>query len=184
MTTGEKIKRIRQHRGMTQKELGDAVGLTANRIAQYEMGYRVPKATLLEKIAEVFRISRLALLEPDAGYLSGVMETLFWMDEEASGMFRLTTIQFDDPDCWRDDFQEEQESVEPCLHGNLTIPCSTFPPTVLWTENGMLDNFFKEWEKIQTAYYNRRISHSEYFEWKLRWPMDSKVRSARELAGV
>ena len=51
MTTGEKIKRIRQHRGMTQKELGDAVGLTANRIAQYEMGYRVPKAALLEKMA-------------------------------------------------------------------------------------------------------------------------------------
>ena len=80
MTTGEKIKRIRQHRGMTQKELGDAVGLTANRIAQYEMGYRVPKAALLEKMAEVLRISRLALLEPDAGYLSGVMETLSgWM---------------------------------------------------------------------------------------------------------
>ena len=58
MTKGEKIKRIRQHRGMTQKELGDAVGLTANRIAQYEMGYRVPKATLLEKMVEAFNVSR------------------------------------------------------------------------------------------------------------------------------
>ena len=41
MTTGEKIKRIRQHRKMTQKELGEAIGLGAtgaNRIAQYEMG--------------------------------------------------------------------------------------------------------------------------------------------------
>ena len=37
MTTGEKIKRIRQHRKMTQKELGEAIGLGAtgaNRIAQ------------------------------------------------------------------------------------------------------------------------------------------------------
>ena len=57
MTTGEKIKRIRLHRKMTQKELGDAVGLTANRIAQYEMGYRVPKAALLEKMAEAMNRS-------------------------------------------------------------------------------------------------------------------------------
>ncbi len=44
MNIGEKIKRIRQHRRMTQKELGELVDLSANRIAQYEMGYRVPKA--------------------------------------------------------------------------------------------------------------------------------------------
>ncbi|WP_455765351.1 helix-turn-helix domain-containing protein [Gemmiger formicilis] len=47
MNIGEKIKRIRQHRRMTQKELGELVGLSANRIAQYEMGYRVPKKGLL-----------------------------------------------------------------------------------------------------------------------------------------
>ena len=49
MNIGEKIKRIRQHRRMTQKELGELVGLSANRIAQYEMGYRVPKKRLLHK---------------------------------------------------------------------------------------------------------------------------------------
>ena len=47
MNIGEKIKRIRQHRRMTQKELGELVDLSANRIAQYEMGYRVPKKPLL-----------------------------------------------------------------------------------------------------------------------------------------
>ena len=44
MNIGEKIKRIRQHRRMTQKELGELVDLSANRIAQYEMGYRVQKS--------------------------------------------------------------------------------------------------------------------------------------------
>lgn len=37
VTTGEKIKRIRKHRKMTQKELGEAIGLGAtgaNWIAQ------------------------------------------------------------------------------------------------------------------------------------------------------
>ena len=53
MNIGEKIKRIRQHRRMTQKELGELVDLSANRIAQYEMGYRVPKKPLLNQIAAV-----------------------------------------------------------------------------------------------------------------------------------
>ena len=67
MTTGEKIKQIRQHRKMTQKELGQKIGLGdggANRIAQYEMGYRVPKKPLLIKMAEALTVSPLALLEP------------------------------------------------------------------------------------------------------------------------
>ena len=57
MNIGEKIKRIRQHRRMTQKELGELVDLSANRIAQYEMGYRVPKKPLLNQIAEALRVS-------------------------------------------------------------------------------------------------------------------------------
>ena len=47
MTVGDKIKKIRTFRGMTQKELGLAIGLEEkgadNRIAQYETNYRVPK---------------------------------------------------------------------------------------------------------------------------------------------
>ena len=88
MTTGEKIKRIRQHRGMTQKELGDAVGLTANSIAQYEMGYRVPKATLLEKMVEAFNVSRECLLEEN-GMAVAMLEQLFWLDEEMPDIIKL-----------------------------------------------------------------------------------------------
>lgn len=44
MTTGGKIQRIRQHRKMTQKKLDDAIDLPANRVAQYKMGYRVPRS--------------------------------------------------------------------------------------------------------------------------------------------
>ena len=61
MNIGEKIKRIRQHRRMTQKELGELVDLSANRIAQYEMGYRVPKKPLLNQIAEALRVSTVPL---------------------------------------------------------------------------------------------------------------------------
>ena len=62
MTVGDKIKKIRTFRGMTQKELGLAVGFEEkgadNRIAQYETNYRVPKWELLDKIAEALRVDR------------------------------------------------------------------------------------------------------------------------------
>lgn len=175
MTTGEKIHRIRLHRKLAQKELGDRIGLAANRVAQYEMGYRVPKRPLLEQMAQALEVSPLALLEPTTGTLSDIMEILFWMDEELPGIFRLTSI------C-RDSTEKGTDTSLPQLEGNLVVPSSPFPPTVLWTENGMLDSLFKEWAQQQTAYYSGQITHEQYFEWKLRWPMDSQVRGVRELS--
>ena len=176
MTTGEKIRRIRCHRKMTQKELGERIGLGeggANRIAQYEMGYRVPKKPLLDKMTEAFGISPCALREPQTD-LSGVMETLLWLDEEHAGVLQFTTMEFDSPDRWQED---EVAYDDRELRGNLTIPCSVFPPTVLWTQNGMLDGFFKEWGRMQAAYLRREISREEYFEWKLQWPTDERIRA-------
>lgn len=43
MDTGSRIKLVREHRGLTQQKLGEMLGYgksSANRIAQYEMGYR------------------------------------------------------------------------------------------------------------------------------------------------
>ena len=95
MTTGEKIKRIRQHRKMTQKELGEAIGLGAtgaNRIAQYEMGYRVPKKPLLQKMAEAMHVSPMALAEGGNGAATDMLEQLFWLDEEIPGDRKSTRL--------------------------------------------------------------------------------------------
>jgi len=64
MNIGDKIKLVRRHRGLTQQQLGILIDIkngAANRIAQYEMGYRVPKKPLLNQIAEALRVSPLAL---------------------------------------------------------------------------------------------------------------------------
>ena len=62
MTVGDKIKKIRTFRGMTQKELGLAIGLEEkgadNRIAQYETNYRVPKRELPEQLDETRLVNR------------------------------------------------------------------------------------------------------------------------------
>lgn len=93
MNIGEKIKRIRQHRRMTQKELGELVDLSANRIAQYEMGYRVPKKPLLNQIAEALRVSPLALSDGGNGPANDILEQLFWLDEEQPGVIKLVPTE-------------------------------------------------------------------------------------------
>lgn len=59
MKIGDKIRQIRQHRHMTQRELGEKIGLGrngANRIAQYEMGYRTPKRDQLNEMAHALNV--------------------------------------------------------------------------------------------------------------------------------
>ena len=59
MTVGEKIKFIRNFRGITQKELGVGIGFDEkgadNRIAQYETNYRVPKKKYFVADSKSFR---------------------------------------------------------------------------------------------------------------------------------
>ena len=49
---GTRIRTIRKARGMSQAELGEKVGLNADRIQKYENGARKPKADMLKKIVE------------------------------------------------------------------------------------------------------------------------------------
>ena len=68
MTVGEKIKKIRTFRGMTQKELGSMLRMGSrgadNRIAQYETNYRVPKAELLDGIAGALNVNPQNFYDP------------------------------------------------------------------------------------------------------------------------
>ncbi len=88
-----KIKKIRTFRGMTQKELGLAVGFEEkgadNRIAQYETNYRVPKRELLDKIAEALRVDRQNFYTIAPGSAEDFMRTFFWLDEDSPGAIRL-----------------------------------------------------------------------------------------------
>ena len=67
MSTGENIKRIRKFRGMTQKELGIAIGIgeesASPRMAQYETDNRNPKLEQLSKIAEALEVNVFEFLD-------------------------------------------------------------------------------------------------------------------------
>lgn len=57
MPLGERIKELRLLRNMTQKELGNAIGLNAPRIGQYEVNFRKPKKDTLKAIADALYVS-------------------------------------------------------------------------------------------------------------------------------
>ena len=78
--TGRRIRNIRNVVGITQKELGEKIGLEANRIQQYENGVRKPKRELCKKIADVLGVNVNALLEPWLDNPVGVMYALFEME--------------------------------------------------------------------------------------------------------
>ena len=77
MSTGENIKRIRKFRGMTQKELGIAIGIgeesASPRMAQYETDNRNPKLEQLSKIAEALEVSVFEFLDIEINSVNDII---------------------------------------------------------------------------------------------------------------
>ena len=66
MTIGEKIKRLRKERGMTQEELGAAVGVQKAAINKYETGIVINlKREMIAKLASALDVSPFWLLNDD-----------------------------------------------------------------------------------------------------------------------
>lgn len=85
MAIGERIHFFRNKRGMTMKQLGQAVGFPENsadvRLAQYEAGARTPKADLTAVFATVLDVVPEALAVPDIDSYIGMMHTLFCLED-------------------------------------------------------------------------------------------------------
>lgn len=67
MPIGENIKKYRKRKGLTQKELGAALGLAEITIRQYENNMRKPKYEILFSIANVLNVSIADLMNIDTG---------------------------------------------------------------------------------------------------------------------
>ena len=66
MKLGEKIKLVRKQRGLTQRELGERLhldGNAANRIAQYESGFRTTKESRTKEIAKALMSAKKISLQ-------------------------------------------------------------------------------------------------------------------------
>ena len=71
MTFGEKIKALRKDRGMTQKELAEALGLSLRTISNYETGGLRPRHdTTYDALAELFHVPKTYFFTEEDAFIS------------------------------------------------------------------------------------------------------------------
>ena len=163
MAVGDRIKRVRNFRKMTMKELGMAVGFDENtadvRIAQYENNSRKPKDELLKKIAAALDVNWRSLYDPVDYAAEDIMFSLFELEEQRIGLRLLDVV--DDTDT---DFPEKRVGI-----------AFNYP---------LLDRFLTEWLQRRRELQAGEITSEEYTEWKLNWPRTSddcgRVQADRE----
>jgi len=148
MAVGDRIKRVRNMRGMTQKELGLAVGFDENsadvRIAQYESGTRTPKEDMLRKIAEILDVNYYSLYEPTSYAIQDIIYTLFELDEH----YRIYLNEITNP--YTSELPRNQIGVS--FNGRT------------------LNDIMREWLIRKQELAEGTITKEEYQEWKLNWP--------------
>lgn len=58
----ERLKQLRVLRGMSQDDVGNAIGVSKGAISNYEKGHRTPGTDILQRLAEFFEVSTDYLL--------------------------------------------------------------------------------------------------------------------------
>lgn len=159
MAIGERIKRARNFRKLTQKELGLAVGFEENtadvRIAQYESNTRTPKEDMLRKISVALDVNYRSLYEPTLYAAEDVMYTLFELDEQYNHLQIYDVVDYSDP------FMPQPRKAV-CFNAHI------------------LDDFWGEWQQVKKDLADGVISKAEYMEWKLNWPQTAGPRPSKQ----
>lgn len=154
MSIGERIKKARIFRGMTQKELGIAVGFNEKnadvRIAQYESNTRRPKDNLLYKMADVLDVGFFALYEPRQYNAESIMYSLF---DQGNDPMRVQL--------------EEVLTTDGLQHPQKRI-------AIIYNYDH-LDEYLREWKLRREQVLNHTITVEEYTEWVVNWPDTSDV---------
>lgn len=145
MAIGERIRFLRNLRGMTQKYLGMTIGFSEStaevRMAQYENGARTPKEKMVADFANELDVSPHALTVPDIDTDIGLMHTLFTLED----LRGLTIGEIDGEVCLRLDKSKGMTYV------------------------GMLD-MFMAWQKEAAKFKAGEITKEEYDQWRYNYP--------------
>ena len=117
MAIGERIHFFRTMRGMTQKYLGMALGFPEKsadvRLAQYENGSRTPKADVTAALAQALDVSPKALDVPDIDSYTGLMHTLFTLEDR----YGLYVDEMDGEICLKVNVRKNKDAAQ--LHEML-----------------------------------------------------------------
>ena len=81
MSFGQRLKRIRNHRDLTMKQLGTKINIPESqadvRISQYESDHKTPRKDIIEKLANILDVNEFALDTPDLTTNYGAIFTMF-----------------------------------------------------------------------------------------------------------
>lgn len=145
MAIGERIRFLRNLKGMTQKWLGMAVGFPERaadvRVGQYETGTRTPKNDVVENLAQALDVNSHALTVPDIDTPLGLAHTLFALED----LYGLKISQIDDQLCLRVEKDKEGKG-----HPDL--------------------DFFSEWYTVAQEYDSAQITLEAYNYWRYTYP--------------
>lgn len=108
MAIGERIRWFRNRSGMTQRELGQALGINNlsadSRIGQYEIESRTPKKDMIQKMARIFDVAEEAIDVPNIDTYIGIMHTLFTLEDRCG----LTVTELEGQICLIPDINHRQ----------------------------------------------------------------------------
>lgn len=140
MDIGERIRYVRQFRGLTQEELAIKVGLGEGengrtRISQYENGKRKPKEDMLEKISKALNVKSL--------YLSTKERT-------AALDFAFSLFEWDVDNLPINIINEDEKYL---IH----------------IDNPIFEDFLKQWAEKQKDLADGKITKEEYINWKINY---------------
>lgn len=150
MNIGKKVRQIRMHRHLTQRGLGLLVGLGepgANRIAQYEMGYRTPKRNLLNKIAHALNVSNGMLSLETDDTLQTLLCHLLWLDQTNTTLIDLIPLD----------------------KANRPLPCNSSDKGHIGIviNDTAVQDILTYWHTEKSLLAAAAITQDEYFVWKL-----------------
>lgn len=128
---GKSIREIRLRRGLTQREVSEAIGgISESALRSYELGERSPKQNTLERIAKALDVAPACFDTYGIEHYDELMHALF-LSEEAFG-------------------------IKPCADGSIRFTDETIQSCVCtwwsWKE------FLKEGKITREEYENRKDS--------------------------
>lgn len=103
---GERLKRLRQERGLTQAELAERLGVSPSAVGMYEQGRREPDGAVLARIAAVLRCSADELLD-----VTGPSEVSDVIDGFARTLESQRGLMYDGAPLTREDRQKLVEAI-------------------------------------------------------------------------
>ena len=170
MNIGKKIQILRKFRGLTQAELGIALGFkpeaASNRITQYETSYRVPKEDALTQMAEVLKVSKYNFIETDDTACDFIL-TLFWLDplEEGEPLIVPWLLHGQEDDSRGMSILPRWAALTTAFYNEY----SEMPRPFIELRDDSINSYLAEWNRIRTYLSEEKISKDEYLDWKFNW---------------